>query len=72
MEQNGSLRDRQRVLNVLTQAWRRLAEHVNLDEMAGLSPFHFHRVFERVTGETFRGRVRSIAHALQDIVLPFP
>lgn len=63
MERNGQSRDRRRLLNVLTDVWSRLDEHVDLDEMAdraGLSPFHFHRVFQRVMGETPQLHLRRL------------
>ncbi|MCY2991073.1 MAG: AraC family transcriptional regulator [Planctomycetota bacterium] len=63
MNQQGNLRDRQRVLNALSYAWDRLDEQVGLDELADrahLSAFHFHRVFLKVTGETPQAHLRRL------------
>jgi transcriptional regulator GlxA family with amidase domain len=52
VEQKLNVRDRRRVLNVLTYAWRRLEEPIDsldLAAQAGLSLTHFLRVFLEMT-----------------------
>ncbi|NLF73045.1 MAG: helix-turn-helix transcriptional regulator [Candidatus Anammoximicrobium sp.] len=63
MKDNGSSRDRQQVLNVLTYAWRRLDDAIDSEDLgsqAGLSLTHFHRVFLQVTGETPQAQLRRL------------
>jgi AraC family transcriptional regulator len=63
MKQVENLRDRRRVLNVLTYAWRRLEAPIDSQDLAtqaGLSPTHFHRVFLEVTDETPQAHLRRL------------
>jgi len=63
MKDDGSFRDRQRVLNVLTYAWRRLEDAIDSEDLAsqaGLSLTHFHRVFLQVMGETPQAHLRRL------------
>lgn len=53
----------ERILRVQSYLNTRLDEEMRLDDLAGvacLSPFHFHRIFRGMTGETVGGYVRRL------------
>jgi len=53
----------QSVLPVLVHCEEHLDEPLNLDDlatMAGFSPYHFHRIFQHVTGESPKGYLRRL------------
>ncbi len=59
-----TLRDyKQRMLRVLLHIQHHLDDPLSLDELAGVayfSPYHFHRVFKGMIGETVKGHIRRL------------
>ena len=54
---------KQRLLRVLVHIQEHLDESLSLDELAGLacfSPFHFHRIFTGMLGESVKEYVRRL------------
>jgi AraC family transcriptional regulator len=54
---------KRRILRVLVHIQQHLDEPLNLDELAGLayfSPFHFHRVFRGMVGESVKEHIRRL------------
>lgn len=54
---------RERILRVLVHLQSRLDEPLSLDDLAGVacfSPFHFHRVFHAIVGESVKEHVRRL------------
>jgi len=54
---------KRRILRVLVHIQQRLDEPLKLDELAGIacfSPFHFHRVFRGMVGESVKEHVRRL------------
>ena len=54
---------RERMLRVLVHIQRNLDRELSLEELAGVacfSPYHFHRIFRGMTGETLQGHIRRI------------
>ncbi len=54
---------KQRLLRVLVHIQEHLDESLSLDELAGLacfSPFHFHRIFKGMVGESVKEHVRRL------------
>jgi AraC family transcriptional regulator len=60
----GTLQDyKRRMLRVLVHIQQRLDEGLSLEELAALacfSPFHFHRIFKGMVGESVKGYVRRL------------
>ena len=53
----------ERMLRVLVHIQQRLDEELSLEEMAGVacfSPYHFHRIFRGMVGESVQGHVRRL------------
>lgn len=53
----------QRILRVLLHIQKHLDEPLDLDRLAGVaafSPYHFHRIFRGMVGETVHGHVRRL------------
>ena len=59
----GGKRDRKRILRVLVHIQTHLDENLALDDLARVahfSPFHFHRVFRGMMGESVKEHVRRL------------
>src|SRR3990167_9794271 len=62
-----------RILNVLIHIQNHLDDELSLDDLAAIaffSPFHFHRIFTALTGESIQSYVRRLRlqRATQDLV----